>query len=128
MYFCENCEIGTYFSYCHCKKTKELCPFVRKCSNEHRWKPLDSMEKCTLRRKDDFVQLRKGEYKVSIASKGYLFVKVDDNTTIKIRNPFDSAPEKVELVKVGAEYYIKGYEPRVEKSFKTKKKEVAVDE
>lgn len=128
MYFCENCEIGTYFSYCHCKKTKELCPFVRKCSNEHRWKPLDSMEKCTLRRKDDFVQLRKGEYKVSIASKGYLFVKVDDNTTIKIRNPFDSAPEKVELVKVGAEYYIKGYEPRVEKSFKTKKKEVAVNE
>lgn len=128
MYFCENCEIGTYFSYCHCKKTKELCPFVRKCSNEHRWKPLDSMEKCTLRRKDDFVQLRKGEYKVSIASKGYLFVKVDDNTTIKIRNPFDSAPEKVELVKVGAEYYIKGYEPRAEKGFKTKKKEVTVDE
>lgn len=128
MYFCEDCEIGTYFSYCYCKKTKELCPFVRKCSNEHRWKPLDSMERCTLRRKDDCITLRKGEYKVSIVSKGYLFVKVDDNTTIKIRNPFDSAPDKVELVKVGAEYYIKGYEPKIEKDFRKSKKEMAEDE
>ena len=86
------------------------------------------MNGCTLRRKDDFVALRKGEYKVSIASKGYLFVKVDDNTTIKVRNPFDSAPDKVELVKVGTEYYIKGYEPKAEKNFRKPKKEVAEDE
>lgn len=58
-------------------------------------------------------ELRKDEYKVAFESKGMLYVEYGDNI-LKFKNPFDDVPQKVQLVRVDNELYIKGFEPKVE--------------
>lgn len=109
MQFCQFCIIAPFNDYCRCKKTGEICPFVRRCTNEMRWKPLNSMANCTYRLKEE--KMNKNEYNVRFALKGKLFVEID-NYVKEIDNPFDIIPKKVELVWVDDMPYIKGYEPK----------------
>ena len=66
--------------------------------------------------------MKPNENKVRFESKGMLYVEYGDNV-IKVPNPFgDDIPAGVELVEVNNEYYVKGYEPKVEKKEKPAKK------
>ena len=121
MSICEYCEKGTYYGVCTCTKSQEMCPFMRRCSIEHDWVPLDSMNKCTLREPERRVELKQGEYIVRIEKNGDLYIEVEDYVIVK-KNPFDDIPEKVELVKVDNEMYIKGFEPKKEKEVKEEPK------
>ena len=87
---------------------------MRRCSLEHKWLPLATMNGCNIRlEKDTMLELRKDEYKVAFESKGMLYVEYGDNV-FKFKNPFDDVPQKVQLVRVDNELYIKGFEPKVE--------------
>lgn len=118
MSMCEYCDVGDYYGTCKCTKTNELCMFVRRCVFEHKWLPIDMMDSCILREKKE-IELMENEYIVRLEHKGELYVDMGEYT-IKIKNPFDYKPDKVELVEVEGEYYIKGFEPKP-KSKKTKK-------
>lgn len=65
------------------------------------------------------LELRKDEYKVLFESKGMLYVEYGDNV-FKFTNPFDEVPQKVQLVRVENELYIKGFEPKVEPKIEVK--------
>lgn len=109
---CQFCEIGDYNGFCHCSKNKDICAFMRRCQNERKWKPLESMDKCKLRKEGTLVP--KGMNKVRFELKGVLYVEVGD-FVYEIKNPYDYIPDFVKIVQVDGEYYIKGFEPRKEK-------------
>lgn len=109
---CPHCEIGSYFGTCTCKVAHTHCPFMRRCNMEHKWLPLDSMNSCTRRIKEKEVStLMANEYRVEFESKGKLYININGQIK-RILNPFDYSPQKVELVNIDNEWYIKGYEPK----------------
>lgn len=112
MEFCKFCVVAPYNDFCRCQVDNDLCPFVYRCTVEMRWKPLDGMDKCTNRVKEE--TLAKDEYRVRFALKGRLFVEIDDFVK-EVPNPFDSVPQKVKLVWVDGQPYIKGWEPKPKK-------------
>lgn len=114
---CEYCNVGDYNDFCHCGKDGDVCAFMRRCQTEHRWKPLESMDKCKLRKEGKPVP--KGQYKVRFELRGALYVDMGDFVQ-EIENPYDYVPEFVEVVQVNGKYYIKGFAP---KKKETKKKE-----
>lgn len=118
MIFCEYCQVGDYYSSCYCKKTRgELCPFVRRCTHENRWKPLEGMETCTLKQNkiEEVIELNQGEYKVVSGDTNKLYIEYAEGSQIRLQNPYDYIPKKVELVEVENTLYIKGFEPVTEK-------------
>ena len=109
--FCEYCDVGDFSGICMCNKTHQICPFVRRCTNEHCWKPLQSMEKCKERKGEVIVP--KGFNKVRFELHGYLYVEVGD-FVYTIKNPYDYTPEFVKIKQVDNVWYIDGFEPTVE--------------
>ena len=117
---CEYCIVGDYFGFCQCEKNNNICPFMRRCSLERKWLPLATMKTCNIRLGNNtMLELRKDEYKVLFESKGMLYVEYGDNV-FKFTNPFDEVPQKVQLVRVENELYIKGFEPKVEPKIEVK--------
>ena len=109
---CEYCIVGDYLGFCRCEHSQDICPFMRRCSLEHRWLPLATMDKCKIRlENDNMVELNKDEYKVLFESKGALYVEYGDSV-FKFKNPFEDVPKKVQLIKVDNELFIKGFEPK----------------
>ena len=119
MSMCEYCEKGSYYSVCMCTKSKDICPFMRRCSMEHEWLPLNGMNTCSLRQPERSIELKENEYKVRFEKDGDLYIEIEDYV-IQKKNPFDYIPEKVEMVRIDNEMYFKGFEPKEEK--KTEKK------
>lgn len=118
---CEYCIVGDYLGFCQCSKSGDICPFMRRCNLEHKWLPLTTMDRCNIRLGNDTMfELKKDEYKVAFESKGMLYVEYGDNV-FKFKNPFDDVPQKVQLVRVDNELYIKGFEP-IKEEVKTEEK------
>ena len=122
MSMCPYCEKGSYFGFCACIKSGEICPFMRRCNIEHDWLPIDTMDKCALRKPERVIELKNGEYLVRFEKDGNLYIEVGDYVIYK-KNPYDYVPEKVEMVQIDNEMYFKGFEPKKEKvEEKSKKK------
>lgn len=110
MSMCEYCEIGSYFGFCTCINSHEICPFMRRCNVEHKWLPIDSMDACKLRKPERSITLNKNEYKVRFEKDGELYIEMGDYV-IQKKNPYDYIPEKVTMIKVGGEMYFEGFVP-----------------
>lgn len=124
---CPHCKLGSYLGTCVCSVSDGVCPFVRRCNFERKWLPLESMNRCKLRIKQERVKaMGIHGYVVRFESKGKLYVEYNDRV-IKIANPFDYTPDAVELVQVENELYIKGFEPKIEKVQEEKIEEPATD-
>lgn len=122
---CPYCEIGSYFGTCTCKVANTHCPFMRRCNMEHKWLPLNSMDGCTRRTREKEVSTLMGnEHRVEFESKGKLYININGQMK-RIPNPFDHSPKVVELVEVGGEWYVKGYEPKSIVKEEPKHEEVA---
>ena len=121
--FCEYCNVGDFSGVCMCNKTHQICPFVRRCTNEHRWKPLQSMENCKERKGEVIVP--KGFNKVRFELHGELYVEVGD-LVYTIKNPYDYTPEFVKIKQVDGKWYVDGFEPQEVASSKKKKKSLNV--
>lgn len=117
---CEYCQIADYNGFCHCGKDGDICAFMRRCQTEHRWKPLESMDKCKLRKEGKPVP--KGQYKVRFELKGTLYVEMGDFVR-EIKNPYGYVPEFVEVVQIDGVYYIKEFAPKVAPKKKPKSRE-----
>lgn len=113
---CQHCEIGDYNGFCHCNKSGDICAFMRRCQNEHRWKPLESMKKCNLRKEVN--PMPKGMYKVRFELRGNLYVEMGDFVQ-EIENPYEYTPDFVDVVRVGGKYYVKGFAPKIKKETKS---------
>lgn len=57
-----------------------------------------------------------GQYKVLFEKRGLLYVELDSNTVIQVKNQLQTVPQSVNLIKIKDEYYIKGFEPKKSKS------------
>lgn len=119
MSMCEYCEKGSYYGVCMCTKSKDICPFMRRCSMEHEWLPLNGMNTCSLRQPERSIELKENEYKVRFEKDGDLYIEVEDYV-IQKKNPFDYIPNKVEMVRVDNEMYFKGFEPKKEEKIEKK--------
>ena len=119
---CEYCEKGSYYGFCVCVKSGDICPFMRRCNIEHEWLPIDLMDACSLRKPKEVIELNKNEYKVRFEKDGYLYIEIGD-VVIQKRNPYDHVPSKVEMVRIDNELYFKGFESKDSKEqIKFKKK------
>ena len=109
---CKYCEIGDYFNTCICTLNNNICPFMRRCNVEKRWLPLNTMEQCHARMEVNKVDIvENGKYNVLFEKNHQLYVEVD-NAIIKVDNPFDVTPTKVNLNEVDGVQYVSGYEPK----------------
>lgn len=118
--FCQYCNVAEYELYCTCGKNGQICPFVRRCTNDRCWKPLDSMDKCQLRK--DEVTVPNGKNKVRFELHGELYIE-DGDFVYTVKNPYDYKPDFVELVTIDGVKYIKGFEPKKPTPKKRKKDE-----
>lgn len=105
--FCSYCKIGAYNSFCICELNKQMCGFVRRCSNELRYKPLASMSNC---------ELRKGVQNmtnVRFEKNGKLYVDYKDITVIVPNIYGKNIPSWVDIIEINDKFYIKGQEPKI---------------
>ena len=127
MSFCEYCKVGAYTEFCTCTKEQDICPFVRRCTTNPVWLPLDSMDRCTRRfvptqnRKED-IMLQEGEYRVEYVKHGKLYINVDGNL-MRMANPYSYEPQKVKLVRINDEIYIEDFAPKAKEVVEESKEE-----
>lgn len=103
--------------YLYCKITSLLCPMVRYCNRIGDIVNVDLCDKkCVVYQNEEGKKyMEQGKYKVLRCKNNMLYIELDYNTSIIVPNPFGSdIPKGVDLIKVKDEYYIKGYEPKVE--------------
>ncbi|MEG0899410.1 MAG: hypothetical protein RSD67_02500 [Oscillospiraceae bacterium] len=118
---CQYCNAVTYSETPKCTLTDDYCFAVRRCQNLHCWLPTEtaniSMEDCRI--KKGGTNMNKYKYKIRFMKYDTLYVEYED-TVIVIANPFgDKIPSGInEIVKIDDVYYVKGYEPKVEKKGK----------
>lgn len=81
------------------------------------------METCALKHNkiEEVIELNQGEYKVVSGDTNKLYIEYAKNSQIRLQNPYDYIPKKVELVEVENTLYIKGFEPVTEKIASKKK-------
>ena len=101
----------------YCKIINDICPFQYRCYEISNWKNQDNLDKkCVYyKNEEDKSYMKQGEYKVLYEKRGMLYIELNHDTSIRIPNPFNNVPSGVDVVKIKDEYYIKGYEPKVEK-------------
>lgn len=95
---CEDCIIGDYEEYCKCKLSGDICPYVRRCTTNRVWLPLDSMPHCILEKE-------KNHGNVRFEKKGYLYIDTVDGV-VKVKNPFNFVPNNVKVIKNKGEWVI----------------------
>jgi len=107
-----------------CTIINDICPFQYRCYKINNWKNQDNLDKkCVYYKKEeDKSYMKQGKYKVLYEKRGMLYIELNQDTSIRIPNPFNTIPSGVDVVKIKDEYYIKGYEPKVEKKEYTKVK------
>ena len=110
--------------YLQCLLMKNQCPMIRFCSKVNDIINVDNVEsKCTIyKNEEDKSYMKQGKYKVLYEKRGMLYIELNQDTSIVISNPFNNVPSGVDVVKIKDEYYIKGYEPKIEKKEYTKVK------
>lgn len=93
----------------YCKTTNSICPFQYFCKTINGWRNHNSLHnKCiTYKNKEDDCIMAEGKYKVIYSKGSKLCVKVDENTTIFLENPFNEVPKTVSLIRYKNEYKIK---------------------
>lgn len=104
-------------NYLYCDVSKEMCPLVRYCITKGKVVNIDNYDKkCIIYKTEgDKTYMTQGKYKVLYEKRGMLYIELDYDTSIRVPNPFGSdIPKGVDLVKIKDEYYIKGYEPKIE--------------
>jgi hypothetical protein len=122
-------EKGTYYPQLYCHITNGFCLYRKKCLQEGKFILIDgeSWKDCYIMNDYLFKQeAPKGAYKVvtyKIKKNGNveLYVRLNDETTIKIDSPNNEILEYVYLEKVGNEYKAYVEKPKVEKKETTKK-------
>lgn len=79
-----------------CKVNSGVCPWVYWCDKIGAWKELSKApKKCKVA---EVAELPKGYYEVAFERKGYLYVRVE-NQTVKVLNVYDSVPLMVKMYK-----------------------------
>lgn len=106
----------------------ENCPLVRRCNEKHEWIPLDSMKSCLRKVKYERKEIMKqGKNIVRFVKKGLLYVELYDKNdevemVIAIPNPYDYEPKSVEVVEINGEYFVSGFQPKLEEKKQTQPK------
>lgn len=105
---------GWYRLYCNI--VNDICPFQYRCYKISNWKNQDNLDKKCIyyKNEEDKSYMAQGKYKVLYEKRGMLYIELDHDTSIRVSNPFNIIPSGVDLIKIKDEYYIKGYEPKVE--------------
>ena len=96
----------TYYPRLYCKLTDKSCRYSKKCLKEERFIPLDNQGECYLYNMEKKKKIPNGSNYVRFEHKGYLFIEVDDNRTIKVKNTLGKVEDYVYLRKVGNDYEI----------------------
>lgn len=98
-----------YKELIYCKRTSNMCGYSRMCSKLNKVMP-NRMEVCTLAQ---LKNIPTDSNRVRFEKRGKLYIEVE-NTVIALSNPYDHVPDYVYVVAVGGEWYLKGYEPKIE--------------
>lgn len=82
-----------------CKIQKERCPYTYYCDKVGAYRATKYMpDDCKIKQK---AEVPKGYYRVIMAHKGYLYVDLGE-MTIKVKSPYDEAPEFVKAYQTKA--------------------------
>lgn len=105
-------------NYLYCNITNQICPLVRWCNDVGRVISINNYrENCIYyKNKEESMLQSNGSHKVRFVKRKLLYVELNDklNQIAKIDNPYDYEPFYVDIVQVGDNYYVKGFEPKVE--------------
>lgn len=100
-----------------CKESGDICLLVHYCPKINDLISNDNVDThCKIyKNTEDSDYMKEGKYKVVRVRRGNLYVQITIDDIRIIPNPFDYEPKGVDVVKVGDDYYIKGYEPKPKK-------------
>lgn len=95
-----------YINENQCLITKEICPFVYFCNKQLKYLPLKSMPKRCKVIMNKKKNIPEGYNAIEFVRGNYLYVKIDDYSVVKIKNPYDYTPDYVKVKKYKGEWKI----------------------
>lgn len=106
-----------------CKITNNICPLVRFCPTKKNIISIENHTNCKYYKEKVGINIVGN--KVLFEKKGFLFVELNDKIgqVVQVKNPFNTLPLSVILVKYKEVYYVKGYEPKEKEYSSIRKKE-----
>ena len=114
-------SVGRHFLICKIEQGR--CPLVRYCPTMDDIRNTDNYTDCTVMKKYEIEKGRNDmNNKVIFEKKGSLYIELNDEIgqVVAIKNPYDKIPDYVDLVFVDNTPYIKGFEPKKEKTYTRK--------
>ena len=106
------CEYGyykdeeTYYPKLYCGITNTFCTHSKKCEKEQKFIPTNNQDDCNLMKEHKKKNIPVGSYYVKMKDKGFLYVELDNNRIVKIKDTLGNVDNFVYVQKVGETYQI----------------------
>ena len=81
----------------YCRLNKRVCLYSKFCIKANKHIPNDGMENCFMALQEEKKKIPNGAYYVRCIRKGYLYVELDNNHVIKVKNTLDKETDYVYL-------------------------------
>lgn len=106
-----SCEYGyykteeTYYPRLYCKINDNTCIYSKRCKVEERFIPLDNQKECYIYNMEKMKNIPNGSCYIEFEKKGYLYIDIDDDKTIKIKNTLGKFDQNYVYVRDGIDGY-----------------------
>ena len=90
----------------YCSLNKKVCLYSKFCIKANKHIPNDGMENCFMALAEEKKDIPSGAYYVRFVRKGYLYVEINDNQVIKIKDTLGNVTNYVYIKQVGDEYQV----------------------
>lgn len=115
------CEYGfynkdeDYYPKLYCKIDNKMCPYVKKCEKLERFLPLEEQERCYKRMEQKMKKIPKGSCYICFERKGYLYINLNEDETIKVKNTLGNINQDYVYVRDSLDGYELSLKPFEEK-------------
>ena len=85
---------------------KKVCLYSKFCIKANKHIPNDGMENCFMALEEEKKDIPSGAYYVRFVRKGYLYVEINDNQVVEIKDTLGNVTNYVYIKQVGDEYQV----------------------
>jgi hypothetical protein len=111
-------------NYLNCTIINDICPYIRYCPTIRNIKNIDNYKDCkNYKEQERLLIMADNKNSVRFEKNGRLYVDLNNDEVVIVKNPYDYTPKSVELIKVKEEYFVKGFEPKPIKPMDKKNEE-----
>lgn len=114
-----------YFPRLYCKINNKYCIYSKKCNRPgvEKFIPQDNQQECYLYNMEIKKDIPNGSKYIEFERNGYLYIDIDDNHTIKVKNTLGEVNQNYIYIREGLDDYDISLVPFTLKSYRKKNEE-----